>query len=55
MNLISILLGVAAFIFALIVFFPLLGSLNWIALPVEHIGLVIGTLSENKVAEIFIL
>lgn len=42
LNLISSLLGVISLILAIIGFFPLLGWLNWIVLPISIIGLIVG-------------
>ena len=42
LNFISSLIGVIALIIAIIGFFPLLGWLNWIALPISVVGVIIG-------------
>ena len=47
MNLISALIGIPAFIVALIAFIPLLGWLNWLVIPVVAIGLIVGLLSDK--------
>ena len=47
MNVISVLVGVAALIVALIGFIPLLGWLNWLVIPAAVVGLVIGLLSQK--------
>jgi hypothetical protein len=48
MNLISILIGVVALIIALVGFLPLLGWLNWLAIPIAVVGLVVGQLSPAR-------
>ncbi len=47
-NLLSILIGIVAFVIALAGLIPLVGIVNWIALPIAFIGMGIGFLSENK-------
>ena len=47
MNLISVLIGIATLMAALVAFIPLLGWLNWLLIPVAIIGLVIGLLSDK--------
>jgi hypothetical protein len=47
MNVISVLVGIAALIVALIGFIPLLGWLNWLVIPAAVVGLVIGLLSRE--------
>jgi hypothetical protein len=47
MNMISVLVGIAALIVALIGFIPLLGWLNWLVIPAAVVGLVIGLLSRE--------
>lgn len=47
MNFISILIGLAALIAALVAFIPLVGWLNWLVIPVAVIGLVIGVFSKQ--------
>jgi len=50
MNVISVVIGVVALIFALlgILPIPLLPLVNWIALPIAVIGLVFGLLSRHR-------
>jgi ABC-type transport system involved in cytochrome c biogenesis permease subunit len=48
MNALSVIIGIAALIGALVAFIPLLGWLNWLILPVAVIGLVLGLLAKNK-------
>ncbi len=47
-NIISILIGIVAFIIALAGLIPFVGIVNWVALPIAFIGMGIGFLSENK-------
>jgi hypothetical protein len=47
MNVISRIIGLIALLIALIGFIPLLGWLNWFALPVAVVGLVIGLMSKE--------
>jgi hypothetical protein len=48
MNLISVLIGLAALLGALVGFLPLLGWLNWLVIPVALVGLVIGLLARER-------
>jgi Na+/phosphate symporter len=48
MNILSIIVGIAALTGALVAFIPLLGWLNWLVLPVAVVGLVFGLLSKNN-------
>jgi hypothetical protein len=50
LNLISILIGLVAGLFALVgvIPFPLVPLLNWIAFPVALVGAVIGMLSSSN-------
>ncbi|NBC97371.1 MAG: hypothetical protein GVY27_13585 [Deinococcus-Thermus bacterium] len=48
MNLISVLIGLAALLGALVGFLPLLGWLNWLVIPVALVGLVIGMLARER-------
>jgi hypothetical protein len=45
MNVISVIIGLMALIIALVGFIPLLGWLNWLAIPGAVVGLVLGLLS----------
>jgi len=47
-NLISILIGLAALFGALIGFVPLLGWLNWFVIPLAILGLVLGLMSDRN-------
>ena len=42
MNVISVLIGIVALIIALVGFIPLLGWLNWLAIPIAVVGLIVG-------------
>ena len=42
MNVISVLIGVVALVIALVGFIPLLGILNWFAIPIALVGLIVG-------------
>lgn len=48
MNVISVLVGIVALIVALVGFFPLLGWLNWLAIPIAVVGLVIGQFDNRR-------
>lgn len=47
LNLLSILIGLFALVWALIAFLPLIGALNWLVIPVAVLGLAIGVLSSR--------
>lgn len=47
MNLISKIIGIIAFLVMLVGLIPLLGILNWIAIPLAIIGLFFGIFSKN--------
>ncbi len=42
MNVISVIIGVVALAIALVGFLPLLGWLNWVAIPIAVVGLIVG-------------
>lgn len=42
MNVISVIIGVVALVIALVGFIPLLGWLNWLAIPLAVVGLIVG-------------
>jgi hypothetical protein len=48
LNLISIVLGVAALIGVAVAFLPLLGWLNWFVLPAAVVGLALGAASGSR-------
>jgi hypothetical protein len=47
-NLVSIIIGLVALIFALIAFIPLLGWANWLIIPLAIIGAAIGMVSRGS-------
>lgn len=44
-NLVSLIIGAVALVFALIAFLPLLGWANWLIVPLAIIGAAVGMLS----------
>ena len=46
-NIVSLIIGVVALIFALIAFIPLLGWANWLIIPLAILGAVIGMISSR--------
>ena len=46
-NLVSLIIGVVALVFALIAFIPLLGWANWLIIPLAIIGAVVGMISRG--------
>ena len=48
LNLVSLIIGIVAFLFALVAFVPLLGALNWLIIPLAVIGAVIGAMSGSR-------
>ena len=47
MNIISVIIGLVALLIALVGFIPLFGWLNWFAVPLAVVGLVLGLLSQQ--------
>jgi len=47
-NLVSIIIGIVALIFAAIAFLPLLGWANWLVIPLAIIGAAIGFMSRGS-------
>jgi hypothetical protein len=47
MNVLSTIIGLMALIIALVGFIPLLGWLNWFAIPLGVVGLVVGLMSRQ--------
>ena len=47
-NVISLVIGAVAAIFAVCAFIPFLGWANWLILPVAIVGLVFGLISRSK-------
>ena len=48
LNLVSLVIGLIAFLCALVAFVPLLGWLNWLIIPLALVGTIIGALSAAK-------
>jgi hypothetical protein len=46
-NIVSIIIGIVAFIFALIAFLPLLGWANWLIIPLAILGAAVGMISRS--------
>jgi hypothetical protein len=46
-NIASLIIGLVAFVCALVAFLPLLGWANWLIIPLALIGAVVGMLSRN--------
>jgi len=46
-NIVSLIIGLVALVFALIAFLPLLGWANWLIIPLAIIGAVIGMISRG--------
>jgi len=53
LNLVSILIGVVLLVFVLVGLIPFLGWLNWLALVIGAVGVLIGALSRHKAGLIF--
>jgi hypothetical protein len=47
MNIISVIIGLMALLIALVGFIPLFGWLNWFAIPLAVVGLVLGFMSKK--------
>jgi len=47
LNIASIVIGIVAFLGALVAFLPLLGWANWLLIPVALVGLVLGVMSKS--------
>jgi len=46
-NIASLIIGLVAFVCALVAFLPLLGWANWLIIPLALIGAVVGMLSRS--------
>jgi hypothetical protein len=46
-NIVSLIIGFVALIFALVAFLPLLGWANWLIIPLAIIGAVVGMVSRG--------
>jgi hypothetical protein len=47
LNLVSLIIGVVALLFAVIAFVPPLGAANWLIIPLAVIGAAVGIASRN--------
>lgn len=47
-NLVSLIIGAVALVFALIAFVPLLGWANWLIIPLAIFGAVVGMISRGN-------
>jgi hypothetical protein len=47
LNLVSLIIGAVALLFALVAFLPLLGWANWLIVPLAIIGAVVGMASRS--------
>lgn len=47
-NIVSLIIGVVALIFAMIAFLPLLGWANWLIIPLAMVGALFGLLSRSN-------
>jgi hypothetical protein len=48
LNLVSLIIGLVALLFAIIAFLPLLGWANWLIVPLAIIGAVVGMMSRSN-------
>ena len=48
LNIVSLIIGFVAFLFAIVAFIPLLGWANWLIIPLAIIGAVVGMLSSSN-------
>jgi hypothetical protein len=48
LNLVSLIIGIVALIFAVIAFLPLLGWANWLIIPLALIGAAVGMASSSN-------
>lgn len=48
LNIVSILIGLFALLFAIPAFLPFLGAINWLIIPIAIVGLVIGQMSSKR-------
>jgi hypothetical protein len=48
LNIVSLIIGLVALVFAVIAFIPLLGWANWLIIPLAIVGAVIGMLSASN-------
>ena len=48
LNLVSLIIGIVALIFAVVAFLPLLGWANWLIIPLALIGAAVGMASSSN-------
>ena len=48
LNIVSLIIGLVALVFAVVAFIPLLGWANWLIIPLAIIGAVVGMLSASN-------
>jgi hypothetical protein len=48
LNIVSLIIGLVALVFAVVAFIPLLGWANWLIIPLAIIGAVVGMLSSSN-------
>ena len=48
LNLISVLIGLVALVVGLVGLIPLVGIVNWLALPIAAVGAAVGLFSESN-------
>ena len=48
LNLVSLIIGVVALVFAVVAFLPLLGWANWLIIPLALIGAAVGMASRSN-------
>ena len=48
LNIISILIGLVTLVLGLVAFFPFLGWLNWLVIPIGIVGAGVGALSSAR-------
>ena len=53
LNVVSIIIGAVALLFALVAFIPFLGILNWFIIPLPIIGAVVGMMSRSNAGRNF--
>ena len=48
LNLVSLVIGAVALLFAIVAFLPLLGWANWLIIPMALVGAGLGVISKEK-------
>jgi hypothetical protein len=48
LNLVSVIVGLVALVVMIVGLFPLIGILNWLALPIAALGGAIGAMADGK-------